>query len=479
MNNRITRNSILFVIAMLLLPVLFTACSSSSSPNGTVVIPPPVVGAKIDTSVHSGTVKGTMYSGQTFYMDDDYIVNKGDTLLIQEGVTVIVRGASATKFPEFQVFGTMICNGTKDKPIYLTVDQSKRTYANLQVGLWGGIQCATTSGDLILHWTHLEYGGGAGTAVGTGKNAYVIFFQNQNTPVSNFIMEDSWITGATDDPIRVSGGHISVQRNVWEAGSTTSGDGLNIKSGVQGDAAYNVFIGDCTNGPKLANKGGLSQTNVNFYNNTIVTCGWRYVGTGRAGSTNIEDGARGIEYNNLIVNCYTGFRLVSNPLADTANVAYDYQWCYAHSALGQKNFYPSDGVSCQVAKPHDKCGAVDANDPQFVGYDVNALPATTYVYPQAWATEPPVENVMKTSDSRGTRFSDLTTSFTSDFHLKPSSPCVGYGYTGAVKTNAGTTIAVPMMLCPQKSSANPYGATTVGLGKDIGAYQTDGTGNVQ
>jgi hypothetical protein len=289
-------------------------------------------------------------------------------------------------------------------------------------------------------------------------------------------MEDSWITGATDDPVRVSGGHISVMRNVWEAGSTTSGDGLNIKSGVQGDAAYNVFIGDCTNGPKLANKGGLSQTNVNFYNNTIVTCGWRYVGTGRAGSTNIEDGARGVEYNNLIVNCYTGFRLVSNPLADTAHVYYDYQWIYAHNNLSRSNMYPHDGVSCQVAKQHDHCDStkLDANNPMFVGYDPNALPASVYTYPQAWASEPMVENVMKSSDARGPRFSDSTKVFISDFHLASGSPCIGTAYTGSV---TGTT--VPMMVCPQKSASNPYGATTVGLGKDFGAYQQDGTGNQQ
>jgi len=491
-----TRNSILLAIAMLLLPVIFTACASTSGPK--VVIPPPIVGASISDTTHSGTVKGTMLEGHTYYMDNDFIINKGDTLLIQDGVTVIVRGASLTNFPEFQVYGTMICNGTKAAPIYITVDPSKRTYKNLQNGLWGGIQCAATSGDLIIKWTHLEYGGGAGSSVGKGANAYVIFFQNQNSPVANFIMEDSWVTGATDDPIRVSGGHISYMRNVMEAGSTTSGDGLNIKSGVQGDAAFNLFIGDCTNGPKLANKGGLSQTNVNFYNNTMVTCGWRFVGGGRAGSTNIEDGARGIEYNNLIINCYSGFRLVNNPLADSADVAYDYQWCYANNDTSMANMYPgANNSGCEVPRPNDRCDTknLGAHNPMFAGYNVDAIPASIFnTYPIAWAAMDPRENVMKTSDSRGTRFSDLaalfpsTSSFTSNFNLQSGSPCVGTAYSGpTVTTPSGkVTISVPMAIVPLKSASNPYGASLAngnggiqGLGKDFGAYQTDGTGNQQ
>ena len=34
-----------------------------------------------------GSIKGTMQSGKTYYFDKDIIVNDGDTLLMQSGVT--------------------------------------------------------------------------------------------------------------------------------------------------------------------------------------------------------------------------------------------------------------------------------------------------------------------------------------------------------------------------------------------------------
>ncbi len=469
---RTLRATALPILALLAL----NACNSTST-SVQVSKPPISIGQSISKDTLHGPLKGTMLAGKTYYMDSDIIVNAGDTLFAQEGVTLIVLGKTSY-YPEIQLYGTFISMGTADKPNYLTVLPALRTYANLQAGLWGGIQCDTKSGDLILKFTHIDFIGGAGNAVGVGKKvAYGIYFQNQN---ANFIMEDSWLTGGTDDPVRTAGGKVSIFRNVFEAGSTTSGDGFNMKSGTTGDVAYNVFVGNCTNGPKIANKGGLNQANVNIYNNTIVTCGWRMTQTARAGSTNIEDGARGTEYNNLIVNCRTGFRLVDNPLADTAHVYYDYQWYYGLTDSVRLWFYPgyqgytNDGVSCEVPKPHDKAGAAKANDPMFIGYDVTAIAASRYVWPTAWADQDPRENVATTADGRGNRFSDLATSFKSDFHLKSGSPCIGTAFTGPAP------VAIPMNGCPQyNATTNPFGAKTVGLGKDFGAYQSDGSGNAQ
>ena len=272
------------------LSFMLGACSNTAS-TVQISTPPPLVGKQItgDTlrRTLSGTVPntypaGTPKAGQAhtlYYMDSSVAIPAGDTLLIQPGITIIVLNTNADGSPEFQVFGTLISYGTQSQPIYMTVQPNLRQYNLLQTGLWGGIQCAAPknalapsgSGDLILHWTHIEFAGGSSgpndPIVASKKTRYAVYFQNAN---SNFIMEDSWITGSVDDPIRVAGGKISFFRNVWECGSTNSGDGLNIKAGTVGDIAYNVFIGNCTNGPKLANLGTANPPlNVNIYNNTI------------------------------------------------------------------------------------------------------------------------------------------------------------------------------------------------------------------
>lgn len=480
-----TRNSILFALAALALPLLFAACSSSTTP--VISQKEPVLGTVLSGDTLKGTYEKTttLQQDSTYYMAGDVIIAAGDTLFIQSGVTIIVL-CTPTFFPEFQVVGTMISMGTASQPNYITVPQSQRTYQNLTAGLWGGINGDKASGDLILKFTHVEYGGATGSAVDGTQNDYAIVFQN---PAANFIMEDSWITGGYDDPVRVSGGHISLFRNVMECTSggpnNQTGDGFNCKTGTVGDIGYNLFIGCCTNGPKLANKNaGPIQCNVNIFNNTIVTCGWRYNGTARAGSTDIEDGARGVEFNNIIVNCFTGFRLCSNPLADTAHTYYDYQWYYANigDSIGFSNVYPHDGVSCQVIKPHDHYPKGSSGvDPMFVNYNVTAVANSHYIYPSPFLGQDPMENV-KTCNS--SRFSDRTENFSSDFHLASGSPAIGTGYTAsATQTTMPTGVTIPYtgpnQVTSIYSASNPYGAKQQGLGADFGAYQTNGSGNVQ
>ena len=60
-------------------------------------------------------------------------------------------------------------------------------------------------------------------------------------------------------------------RNTFEKGGFTGGESMNIKSGNVGIFAYNLIVGSATNGPKASNNGGVNpQTNVQFYNNTII-----------------------------------------------------------------------------------------------------------------------------------------------------------------------------------------------------------------
>lgn len=439
------------------------ASCKSNSTDVTVSKPQKQVGQSITSDTLSGSIKGTMISGHTYYFAKDIAVEAGDTVLMQSGVHLIAIAPddptnSSTPGPQISVYGTFISLGTKDDQNWITVQESKRTYANLNEGLWGGIQCDVTSGDLILKWTHCEYIGGpapAGTPIAkAGDHRYGIWFQSV---AHNFILEDSWIRGTADDPIRISGGRISVMRNTFEFGGKEGGDGLNIKGGTVGDCAYNLFIGDATNGPKLSGKGNAAiETNVNIYNNTIVGCGWRMVEAGRSGSTNIEEGARGTEYNNLIVNCLTGFRLLPNPAADTAHTWYANQFYYGQVDSMAYRFYPNDGV--QVPKSGDVAGNAKANNPQFVNFDPNQFTESMWVWPIPLNAEPHAINEQGSSD----------------FRLKSTSPCIGKGITTIPANAAADNVTIPMAAVP---IGGDFGATQQGLGGVVGAYQSDGSGN--
>ncbi len=502
------------IIALLMLAAFLPACKTSPT-SVTVSTPPLVVGKQFSGDTLRGQIQGTVpntypagtaKAGQphtTYYMDSTVIIPLNDTLLIQSGITIIMLNTGPTNpvgAPEFQVYGTFICAGQKGAPIYLTVPANLRKYASLTDAtsptLWGGIECAGASnkltnqgsGDLILKWTHIEFAGGASAVsdpiVSSGGTRYAVWYQNPN---GHFIMEDSWLTGSTDDPLRVSGGKISIFRNVVECAAPTSGD-FNFKTGTVGDIAYNVFIGICTNGPKLANTNGITpECNVNIYNNTMVTCGWRVTKPSRGGSTDIEDGARGTEYNNLIVNCRVGFRLYDAPIADTADTQYGYQYYYGSVDTIVSLFYPSDANvgGVQNKRPGDVAGAAKANDPKFVGYVVDQFPPAVFAtFPAPFQSQLayPALNLMRSMDENGNpRFTDVQTPFKSDFHLGTGSKAIANGYTGAVKLNNGTAVSVPIATCPAATDANHiFGTYNVkGLGADMGAYQTDGSGNQQ
>jgi hypothetical protein len=517
MNSKLKLSSI---IAVVLLAAFMSACKSDNSTQVTVSTPPPVIGKQVTGDTLRGTLSGTVPNTQNgkahpiYYMDASVIIPKGDTLLIQSGITIYMLNTGSANpkgSPDFQVYGSLVCAGQKGAPIYLTVPANLRQYSaltdNTSNSLWGGIEGAgatntltgAASGDIILKWTHIEFAGATSVVgdpiVKSGGTRYALWF---NSPNANFIMEDSWITGSTDDPLRVTTGHLSIFRNVVECAAPTSGD-FNMKVGAVGDIAYNLFIGGATNGPKLANpSGGPVPCNVNIYNNTVVTCGWRVNKPSRAGSINIEDGARGTVFNNLIVNCRTGFRLYDVPtLPDTANTQYGYQYYYGSVDTIVHLFYPNvnniGGI--EAKKTGDVAGVAKQNDPKFVNYNVDQFPASAFATFPAIYTDQlaiPAINLMRSMDENGNqRFTDVpTTAFKSDFHLTASSPAVGKGYTGAVKTNSGVTLSIPMTvdqkpgsapLIPAATDANHVFGTygVKGLGADYGAYQTDGTGNQQ
>jgi len=440
--------------------MMVDSCKKPGAETVNESTPPFTVGKAISDTATGGTAKGTMLSGHTYNISRDLIINKGDTLLIQSDVTICMsKGANIV------VHGTFISLGTADKPNWITscsqtrndvpgVDpQSDPAYS----GQWGGINCDTSCYACVVKWTHLEYAGAAFVnpplaGQSAGSNSFVIFFQN---PKGILVIEDSWIYGNIDDAVRIAGGKFHIMRNTVEKSGQVGGDVFNAKSGSIGDMAYNLFVGVATNGTKASNKGGITpQTNINMYNNTYVNSGYRRASTGRGGSLNYEEGARGEAYNNLIVNCKFGLRIVNNPVADTMNMHYGYTFNYGDSTSITGQFYPTGYISkpqstdiplpsaylpnpYTLGMTYDGSSENGKNNPMFTNFP---LPQPTTVQGVAY-----VGNYV--------------------FTLQPGSPAIGKGYTGV-----SPIAAVPV--------SATFGATEITLpGVDMGAYQTNGKGN--
>lgn len=427
-------------------------------------------GDTLNSKKHSNgrAIKGTLKAGQTYYLDSDYgdaTINSGDTLVIQSGVIVYIIGPAAgpaaigtqEHCPRIVVNGYLYSLGTRDKPNLFTVQnaalksdpakdpQDPDTDPAFK-GYWGGIQGGSGSGDIILKWTRFEYLGGltpANAPTRATKDSYGIFFSNPN---ANFVAEDCWFYGSHDDMIRIAGGKFEIMRNTFEKVGYSAGECINVKSGSIGDIAYNVAIGGTGNCFKAANAGGLSpQASMVCYNNTMVTGGYRQQKAGEGGSLDFENGGRGLAYNNFIVDCAYGLSVLggdgTTPAADTANIKYGYTYNYGDNTNITSQFLPVGFIT--KIQPGDvnpgNSTTPGANNPMFVNYPL-PLPANTQ-----WIS------------------ADYIGSY--NFRLQAGSPAVGKGYTdfepyAVVKTDKifGVTQITPP-------------------GKDIGAYQTNGTGN--
>lgn len=425
----------------------------------------------ITTDTLSGSIKGTLLSGKTYYFASNITVNGGDTLLMQAGSKLIALGdgKTADTGPEIFVHGTFISLGTQDDQNYITVsnasqlhqDVSQQNYTNVFQGWWGGIFCepgpvtaqdpTPKGGDVIIKWTHLEFAGSPSGAEDDGavyspegSPRYTIYFANIT---KNFVLEDSWIFGSKDDAMRIAGGHINIMRNTYELDGLAAGEACNLKSGTVGDIAYNMIIGAATNAFKISDAGSTgTQCNINCYNNTIVNCGFRQNSTSaHGGSINFEKAAKGNAYNNLIINCAIGLRIVST--ADVANVAYNNQLFYGYNDLLVSKFYALDGVGTFQSNDIHSTTA-QQNDPVFYGYDVNNYNFTQFPAPITANNQTPV----------------TVTVGTSSFRLKAGSPALGKG-----KTDFQPYATV--------TSTGNYAPVITPPGTDIGAYQNDGTGN--
>lgn len=439
------------IILTALMVVLAAACHKTEDR----FVSPPVQleSHPITSDTVSGAIKGTMLSGHTYYFRSDLTINAGDTLYMQAGSKLIAIGDGKTTetSPQITCLGTFISIGTSDKQNFITIPDSIRNTSSIGKGYWGGIQCGSSSGDIIIKWTHLEFAGGP-----AGPNADKNVFATNDPRNSlsytnidgNIIIEDSWIFGTTDDGMRLLHGHVSVMRNTFEACGTTGGEALNLKNGCVGDVAYNVIIGAATNGFKVSNSGGGPVQNKTYlYNNTILNSGFRQLKSGRGGSIDYEKGAQGKIYNNVVVNCRFGFRLT--PDADTVNTTYNNQYYYANAQSLINQFYAVDGVGRPAKADADimSAGPKDKN-PRFVKYDVDMFDFSTITPPVSLTSMPLT----------------IITDAGYDFTLLSSSP----GY------HKGNTAFKALRTVPQ---GGDFGATTQDPNVDMGAFPTDGTGN--
>lgn len=476
--------------ALYLLSLL--ALASCSKKKDTAVISTPLykVGQSVSSSAPlSGAIKGTMLANTTYTISGDVTINAGDTLLIQQGVTVKVLNGS-----NFIVNGILISLGSKAAPVEIedpsktkTTGASNAATDPAYVGGWGGIYCNASCPLLVIKWTHLDFGGAALVAPPfTGPSTsdqYIVYWQN---PKGLFIMEDSWIYGGPDDAIRFYGGTINMMRNTLEKCGGTGGDGFNAKGGTQGNMAYNLIIGGATNGTKSANDPGTqaNQTQIAMYNNTYINDGYRNSGTygARSGSIEVENNSRALAYNNLIVDCNFGVRIAGGNnvtakvyLADTLShstgpitqTAYGYNFYYVDNAAQANQIVPTNIAQAVVTHPqstgipnmltlikpqvpantsifgyaYDGSSLIGKNNPMFVNY---TLPNLNF------ATQASVDGY--------------------DFHLQAGSPAIGIGFTGFSPITTTATGTIPL---------DPvFGSSEITApGKDAGCYQSNGTGN--
>ncbi|HVB03684.1 MAG TPA: hypothetical protein VNE41_08185 [Chitinophagaceae bacterium] len=413
-----------------------------------------------------GPIKGVMLTGNTYTIDSTVYINKGDTLMIQPGVTLNFLNSAG-----LVVRGVLASIGTKAQPIFMTVPGVEKNTTpgipldedSAHIGLWRGIICDTSCTMCVLKWTHIDFAGASyGNVVGPSVNqsagtSFNILFQNPN---GDFIMEDSWLWGGTDDGLRISSGKIFIFRNTFEKNGGTGGDIVNVKGGTVGTMAYNFFIGTAYNGQKASNKGqkiGSPETDIVMYNSTFVNCGIQVIPGQRGSTIDFEEGAEGAFYNNVSINCRVGYRVVNSPAADTANLTYgnNYQWADSVDIANQfftfgpvctkpqstdlpdpTTYLPAD---YSYGELYDGSNAVQKLNPLFINYP---LPVTNGYQP--W---------------------DISSIGNYNFHLQPNSPLIGKG-----DINIHPLVVVPI---------DPvYGATEVTPpGSDLGCYQINGQGN--
>lgn len=453
------KKNLLFSLIFAAIMVVSAACSKSDDPS--ISQPLTKVGQSVAPGDVSGTIKGTMTSDQVYTLNGRVVVNEGDTLLIQEGAKIYVTQGAC-----LDVHGTLLSLGSKEKPIWFTEkDVVKQDNTTITIdadpayqGIWSGIYCENTCKLCVVKWTHIEFVGTPfvdlpGNIGGTPRGIYF------GTAGGYLVLEDSWFYGITNDVVRIESGYFNVMRNTFEKCGPIGGDVVNVKGSSKGNVAYNLYTGNGTTGSKASNVGSATfQCEMTTFNNTFINGGWRRVDAGRGGSINYEEGAKGLIYNNLIVNCRYGARMVGNPAADVADSQLGNNYNYGETLDICDQFYPTGHITppeptdipnpstflpagYQPGDVYDGSSLVGQNDPQFVNYQVGNTFANIMV---------------------------LSYVGTFDFRLKSTSPALG----------KGTTAFQPYFVNDPSFPKGEFGSTEITLpSSDIGAFPANGKGN--
>ena len=146
------------------------AVSLSCSQSEDVQVSAPLfkVGQPVSTKTPlSGSIKGTLLADSVYRVGGDVTINETDTLVIQPGAKIYFPGGTGQVY-SFIVKGSLLSLGTQAKPVYFTVPTAVKTDTYgadptadpAYKGLWGGIMGETTCKNIIIKWTHIEFGGG-------------------------------------------------------------------------------------------------------------------------------------------------------------------------------------------------------------------------------------------------------------------------------------------------------------------------------
>lgn len=349
-----------FFLSAFATATLITSCSKDEVTTfNTVALPE---SNPISSDTIPAFAKGTLLTGKTYYILEDITVKKGDTLYAQSGTTVVVKNNA-----QVNIQGVLQLVGTQDQPI--TFDSDTKL-----PGSWGGFQCDTAQAVTII-WTHVNNTGGPDPQGSARKSLYV----SAPIPVD---IEDSWFTNGQDDLMGIRGGaKVQILRNTISSSGSTDGEAINLKGGVTGVVAYNVVYSQAGSGIKLetSSSAPFPQTDVEVYNNTLVSNGWRRGAAEPGRGVSVGVNAIGLIFNNIIVNNYQGLEIFTD--ADIANTKYGNNLFYASIdnftdstttplilINVRANFYPADGVGKPVPSDLISTG-VNSFNPSFVKYD--------------------------------------------------------------------------------------------------------------
>lgn len=413
-------NGIFAALLVLMLAVAQYSCKKSENVDTTLPISNPITKDSI-----SGFLKGTMLANKTYYVKGDIWVKNTDTLAIQPGVKVIVLGdpdAAPPKIYTIHISGTFLCEGTKTSQITFKPVAANPVWPK---GYWGGIQCDSMCKVVRLIWANISYTGGPDVSGGSQFAFSVQGISNGNfNSNTKVVVENCSFLSGIDDCMRLTGPiTVSIKGNVIQHQGSDDGDNINIKKGVTGDVAYNYIWSAANNSIKVeTNKTVLfPQSKINIYNNTIIAGGWRKQGEPTAGIL-ADAFAQVTIYNNLIVNCVHGIRITSANDTSFIKGKYGYNLFYSTVDSTRNGYYPLGDWGRKQGGDILSTGLND-NNPMLVHLDTD------------------VNNMNDNNDP----------------HLQPGSAALGKGNTSApYNTGIGTTMAP---------------------GKDIGAFQADGSGN--